>query len=120
MFEKYLKRCEPKDLAVTYQVVNTATSSTPSQSTHDLSSSTGPTARHGRKRSKSRSSTIDVLRLTAEQKCEIAQREIEEFRDEIDRLKDESEKKLDTYKVSMQLDWQTIFFFFVKDLNYLI
>ena len=40
------------------------------------------------------------LRLTAEQKCDIAQREIEEFREELEKLKDESEKVLDTFRVS--------------------
>ena len=57
----------------------------------------------GRKRSKSRSSTVDrSLRLSAEQKCDIAQREIEEYREEIEKLKDESEKVLDTYKAIME------------------
>ena len=57
-------------------------------------------ARGSRKRSKSRSSAIDkLLRLTAEQKCDIAQRELEELRYEIDKLKDESERVLDNYRV---------------------
>ena len=42
------------------------------------------------------------LKLTAEQKCDIAQRELEELRDEIEKLKDESEKILDNFRVS---DW---------------
>ncbi len=99
MFEKYLKRVEPKDLPVAHQpAIITAT---PSQSSHDLVGVSGAgTGRMGRKRSKSRSSTMDrMLRLTAEQKCDIAQREIEEFREEIERLREESEKVLDTYKV---------------------
>ena len=40
------------------------------------------------------------LKLTAEQKCDIAQRELEELRDEIEKLKDESEKILDNFRVS--------------------
>lgn len=101
MFEKYLKRIEPKELAITYQATP-AVASTPSQSSHDLSGAGGP--RLSRKRSKSRSSTIDTLRLTAEQKCDIAQREIEEYREEIDKLKDESEKILDTFKVNYRIN----------------
>jgi len=40
------------------------------------------------------------LKLTAEQKCDIALRELEELREDIQKLKDESEKILDNYKVS--------------------
>lgn len=92
MFEKYLKRVEPKDLVGIQP--GQAQGLTPSQSAQDVIRGMG------RKRSKSRSSNIDrSLRLSAEQKCDIAQREIEELKDEIDKLKEESEKVLDTYKV---------------------
>ena len=98
MFEKYLKRVEPQGGMPLTGAQPTITAPTPSQSTHDL---VGGGGRTGRKRSKSRSSTMDrMLRLSAEQKCDIAQREIEEFREEIEKLRDESEKVLDTYKVS--------------------
>ena len=43
------------------------------------------------------------LKLTAEQKCDIAQRELEELRDEIEKLKDESEKILDNFRVSQEV-----------------
>ena len=43
------------------------------------------------------------LKLTAEQKCDIAQRELEELRDEIEKLKDESEKILDNFRVGQQI-----------------
>ena len=39
------------------------------------------------------------LKLTAEQKCDIAQRELEELKEDIEKLKDESERVLDNYKV---------------------
>lgn len=39
------------------------------------------------------------LKLTAEQKCDIAQRELEEVKEDIEKLKDESERILDNYKV---------------------
>ena len=93
MFEKYFRRVEPKDQM---GVLPSTTAPTPSQSQHEVTTST----RVGRKRSKSRSSNMDkALRLTAEQKCDIAQREIEEFREEIENLREESEKVLDTYRV---------------------
>ena len=44
------------------------------------------------------------LKLTAEQKCDIAQRELEELRDEIEKLKDESEKILDNFRVGQQIN----------------
>ncbi|XP_052817565.1 coiled-coil domain-containing protein 113-like [Mya arenaria] len=93
MFEKYLERVEPKDMGG----VTPGTGATPSQSSQDL------VRRVDRKRSKSRSSNIDKsLRLSAEQKCDIAQREIEELREEIDKLKEESENVLDLYKAIME------------------
>ena len=51
-----------------------------------------------------------TLRLSAEQKCDIAQREIEEFRDEINTLREESEKVVDNYKVDPDLDLSSILF----------
>ena len=88
MFEKYLKRVEPNITPG----ATTMAAPTPSQSTHDT--------RIMRKRSKSKGSGVDRhLKLTAEQKCDIAQREIEELRDDIGKLKEESEKIVDTYKV---------------------
>ena len=99
MFEKYLKRVEPKDLEKILGAPQPLISSTPSQSTTDLLG-----GRMGRKRSKSRSSTTDrVLKLSAEQKCDIAQREIEEYREEIEKLREESEKVLDNFKVGISL-----------------
>lgn len=93
MFEKFLNRVEPKDVGGVHQ-------STPFTGTASTQSNHENVRTVGRKRSKSRSSNMDrSLRLTAEQKCDIAQREIEELREEIDTLKEDSEKVLDTYKV---------------------
>lgn len=39
------------------------------------------------------------MKLSAEQKCDIAQRELEELREEIDKMKDDSERIIDNYKV---------------------
>ena len=111
MFEKYLKRVEPKDWEKMLNTPqNLLVSSTPSASTNDLISG----GRVTRKRSKSRSSTTDrVLKLTAEQKCDIAQREIEEFREEIEKLREDSEKVLDNFRVCLFKDFlQYLLFWF--------
>ncbi|XP_072013928.1 cilia- and flagella-associated protein 263-like [Amphiura filiformis] len=93
MFDKYLKRVEPNIGGPGAATLHTTPA--PSQSTHDT--------RIMRKRSKSKGSGVDRhLKLTAEQKCDIAQREIEELRDDIGKLKEESEKIIDTYKAGME------------------
>ncbi|KAK2141456.1 hypothetical protein LSH36_1095g00096 [Paralvinella palmiformis] len=94
MFDKYLKRVD-KDM--TFHQAPTTLMATPSQSTHDLG------GRVSRKRSKSRSSTMDrTLRLSAEQKCDIALREIEEYREELEKLHEESERIMDNFKAIME------------------
>ncbi|CAK8685258.1 unnamed protein product [Clavelina lepadiformis] len=94
MFEKFFRRVEPKDTNSFQPNANFHTPVSHVQEMH---------ARGSRKRSKSRSSAIDkLLRLTAEQKCDIAQRELEELRYEIDKLKDESERVLDNYRASLE------------------
>ena len=93
MFDKYLKRVEPKNM--TGLQTSTLNAPQPMQSSHEMTSN-----RYGRKRSKSRSSAMDrMLRLSAEQKCDIAQREIDEYNVEIDKVHNDSEGVLDTYKV---------------------
>merc|ERR1712178_281766 len=99
MFEKYLERVEPKDLVG--PTPTTLAAPAPSQSSNDLTGISG--GRGARKRSKSRSSTMDrTLRLSAEQKCDIAQREIEAYREAIEKLRDDSEKILDTFKAIIE------------------
>jgi len=95
MFEKFCKRVEPK---------------TDGAATTGSGSVVGHTSSHadvagsrlgGRRRTKSRASNLDrTLRLTAEQKCEIAQREIEEYADETRLANENSEKHVDELKVS--------------------
>lgn len=95
MFEKYLKRNEPKD---TLGLPSAGLSSGVAQSGSQQDVGRGV----GRKRSKSRTSNINTsLRLTTEQKCDIAQKEIDDLKDEIEQLKENCEKVLDTYKVYM-------------------
>ena len=94
MFEKYLKRNEPKD-SLGIPSAGLASGVTQSGSQQDVGRGVG------RKRSKSRTSNINTsLRLTTEQKCDIAQKEIDDLKDEIEQLKENCEKVLDTYKVS--------------------
>ncbi|XP_031565323.1 coiled-coil domain-containing protein 113-like [Actinia tenebrosa] len=91
MFEKFLKRVDPKDLGMQSSAPTTVqpTIETPHRGL--------------KKRSRSRGPSLDRhLKLSAEQKCDIAQRELEELRDEIQKLGDESEKILDNYKAIME------------------
>ncbi|XP_078491712.1 cilia- and flagella-associated protein 263-like [Ciona intestinalis] len=91
MFEKFFRRVEPKETN-SFQP-NLHTPVVHVQEIHN----------RGRKRSRSKGSAIDkLLRLTAEQKCDIAQRELEELRDDIDKLKDESERILDNYRAGLE------------------
>ncbi|KAK3727608.1 hypothetical protein QZH41_004588 [Actinostola sp. cb2023] len=90
MFEKFLKRVDPKDIGI--------------QSSAPTVQQTIETSHRGlKKRSRSRGPSLDRhLKLTAEQKCDIAQRELEELREDIQKLGDESEKILDNYKAIME------------------
>ena len=56
------------------------------------------TTEYSRSKSKSSSSTM-TMRLTVEQKCDIAQREIEELREETERAKVDFDHVLDSYHV---------------------
>ncbi|KAK2564595.1 Coiled-coil domain-containing protein 113 [Acropora cervicornis] len=92
MFEKFLKRVDPKDIGL-----QQAATQGPSQPVIEIG------LRGSRKKSRSRGPSLDRhLKLTAEQKCDIAQRELEELRDEIEKLKDESEKILDNFRAVME------------------
>lgn len=101
MFEKFCKRVEPK-LETSFAVSGRQASS----SLANVSSSQEVTGSRvsGRKRSKSRVSYADrSMRLTAEQKCEIAQRELEEYTDEVRMANEDSEKHVDELRVSGKL-----------------
>jgi len=90
MFESFLKRVDPKDLAL-QQTGNTQQG--PPESSQ----------RTFRKRSKSRGHSIDRhLKLSAEQKCDVATRELEELREEIDRMSESAEKKLQNFRAVME------------------
>ncbi|XP_046843350.1 coiled-coil domain-containing protein 113-like isoform X2 [Xenia sp. Carnegie-2017] len=96
MFEKYLKRVDNKYGASTSAMfVQTVQEQT--------------TSRTFKKRTRSRGLSVDKsLKLTAEQKCDIAQRELEELKEEMEKLRDSSEKILDNYKAIMEeADLQT-------------
>ena len=101
MFEKFLKRVEPKGDTLA-PVSGTYGQRQNSGSVANLSDSGGTGSRLGRIRSKSRVSNVErMLRLTAEQKCEIAQRELEEYAEDVRVAHDASEKHLDGLKVGL-------------------
>nr|CAB3228139.1 coiled-coil domain-containing protein 113-like [Phallusia mammillata] len=93
MFDKFFRRVEPKETNNLQSSLNYQTPVAQVQEIYGRS----------RKRSKSRSSAVDkLLRLSAEQKCDIAQRELEELREEIDKLKEEAERVLDNYRAGLE------------------
>ena len=108
IFEKAIKKLEPFMMAA--QMAGTSSSSlstTPSGSQYDLNNAGGaPPAGRGaayRKRSKSRSTVGDYrMRLTADQKCEIASKEIDELKDDTNRAADMAERSLDGYKAVLE------------------
>lgn len=92
MFEQYLRRVDPKDLSAVQTGAPPPTSTDTSSKQRSL-----------RARSRSRGQSIDRhLKLTAEQKCDIATRELEELREEIERMKEDAEKKLDNFRAIME------------------
>lgn len=106
ILEKYHKKIEPFYLATIAGTSSSSLTTTPSGSMYDLSGGQQPQQQTGgryRKRSKSRSTQGDFrMRLTADQKCEIASKEIEELREESRKANDESEKNLDSYKAILE------------------
>ncbi|RNA14649.1 coiled-coil domain-containing protein [Brachionus plicatilis] len=107
ILEKYHKKIEPFYLATIAGTSSSSLTTTPSGSMYDLSGGQQPqqqqTGGRYRKRSKSRSTQGDFrMRLTADQKCEIASKEIEELREESRKANEESEKNLDSYKAILE------------------
>jgi len=89
MFESFLKRVDPKDLTLQQNTLN-------QQPTLET------TQRTFRKRSRSRGQSLDKnLKLSAEQKCDIATRELEELKESIEIMKDNAEKK-NTFRAVME------------------
>uniref|UniRef100_A0ABM5EU21 Cilia- and flagella-associated protein 263 n=2 Tax=Pogona vitticeps TaxID=103695 RepID=A0ABM5EU21_9SAUR len=83
MFEKFFRQIEPKDLV---------------PEKHGSSLDLGQVAYiRGRRKSKSRMTTDRLICLTVEQKCDIAQRELEETKEDTQRMKERSEKILQNY-----------------------
>lgn len=110
IFEKGVKKLEPFMLAANAAGASTSSlSTTPSGSQYDLNNAGGgaPPATGGRagyrKRSKSRSTVGDYrMRLNADQKCEIASKEIDELKDDTNRAADMAERSLDGYKAVLE------------------
>lgn len=90
MFESFLKRVDPKDATLQQNPL------LPQQTLET-------TQRTFRKRSRSRGQSVDKnLKLNAEQKCDIATRELEELKESIEIMKDNAEKKLNTFRAVME------------------
>lgn len=87
MFEKFLNRMEPRELAGHL---------VPER--HGSSMDLGQAAfSRIRRRSKSRIAADRLICLTVEQKCDLAQRELEETKEDIQRMKENSERVLENY-----------------------
>ncbi|CAF0715043.1 unnamed protein product [Brachionus calyciflorus] len=106
IFDKYYKKIEPFFLATIAGTSSSSLTTTPSGSMYDLSGGQQQQPSTGgryRKRSKSRSTQGDFrMRLTADQKCDIASKEIDELREESRKANEESEKNLDSYKAILE------------------
>lgn len=106
IFDKYQKKIEPFLLATIAGTSSSSLANTPSGSMYDLSNAGAQQSGTGnryRKRSKSRSTQGDFrMRLTADQKCDIASKEIEELKDETNKSAEDSEKNLDSYKAILE------------------
>ncbi|KAM3828682.1 cilia- and flagella-associated protein 263 isoform 2-T2 [Vipera latastei] len=83
MFEKFFHRLEPKDSGAERH-----------GSLLDLGQAPYP---RGRRKSKSRITTDRVICLTVEQKCDLAQRELDETKEDLQLMKENSEKTLQNY-----------------------
>ncbi|XP_068812290.1 cilia- and flagella-associated protein 263 isoform X3 [Struthio camelus] len=81
MFEKWYRKMEPQSLSL--HLLSDACDSSPEM-----------IQTRGRYKSKSRGPTDRFVGLTVEQKCELAERELEETKDEIQRLKEDSEQTI--------------------------
>ena len=47
-------------------------------------------------------STVRPTKLSVKQKCEIAQRELDDLREELDKTRNETEKQMDTIKNAIE------------------
>lgn len=107
IFEKGIKKLEPFMIAAMMGGASSSSlSTTPSGSMYDLNNAGGAPPAGGRgyrKRSKSRSTVGDYrMRLTADQKCEIASKEIDELKDDTNKAAEDAEKNLDSYKAILE------------------
>ena len=89
MFSNYLKRVDPSE-----------SSATKSQTVHKISMV--DSNKLGRKKSKSTRVSVEVLKLSTEQKCDIATSELEELNKQIDLMKEESERKIDAHHAAIE------------------
>ncbi|XP_043350672.1 coiled-coil domain-containing protein 113 isoform X4 [Dermochelys coriacea] len=89
MFEKYYNKMEPKDL-VSHLLPNV----------HSSSLDMGQT--RPRRKSKSRAAADRFIGLTVQQKNDLAQRELDEMKEEIQKTKGDSERIIQNYQAVME------------------
>ena len=89
MFANYLKRVDP-----------TESNTTKVQALHKVS--LVDNNKLGRKKSKTTRVSVEVLKLSTEQKCDIATSELEELNKQIDLMKEESERKIDAHHAAIE------------------
>eukprot|EP00118_Oscarella_pearsei_P005625 m.25896 g.25896 ORF g.25896 m.25896 type:complete len:321 (+) comp29006_c0_seq1:527-1489(+) len=92
MLDQFLRRVEPKEALSIGR--GKEASLAPVLSQADL--------KQNRRRSKKGLQTERLFRLSTEQKCDIATRELEELRDDIDRSTEKCERVLDSHRASLE------------------
>lgn len=94
MFEKFLKKNEQKDSGGGLGTIGGGLSV--SSSNQDMMRGMN------RKRSKSRGANLDKsLRLNTEQKCDIAQKELDDLKEEMEKYRDNCERVIDNFRVNI-------------------
>ncbi|XP_062317801.1 coiled-coil domain-containing protein 113 isoform X2 [Osmerus eperlanus] len=89
MYERYINRIDPRDLVL--------------QPPPESQGATQPEAGTSRRKSKAKTAAVDCKpQLTPEQKCDIAHRELDETREDLEKLKESSERVLHNYKATLE------------------
>ncbi|NXV88653.1 CC113 protein, partial [Calonectris borealis] len=99
MFEKWYHKMEPCGPSLR---LLSETHDAPPELTQVLLRSQGSSCTRGRYKSKLHGATDYFVGLTVEQKCELAERELTEMKDEIQRMKEDSEQTLQNFEAVIE------------------
>ncbi|XP_046889176.1 coiled-coil domain-containing protein 113 isoform X1 [Hypomesus transpacificus] len=89
MYERYINRIDPRDMIL--------------QPPSESQGATQPEAGTSRRKSKAKTAAVDCKpQLTPEQKCDIAHRELDETREDLEKLKESTERVLHNYKATLE------------------